>query len=201
MGLVLPAHGEETPSERYDMAWIGGNRYLSHEEMENNATIIWEYLSAEGWTIEAVSAMLGNMQTESTINPNIWENLTVDYERGYGLTQWTPATKYIDWAGADWENGNRELDRLIYEAENGVQWFRNPSAPIVEPPITFKEFSTSTDDVTTLANYFLWYYEHPADPIQPIRAAQALEWYEYLGGIPVPTKSTKMPIWMYGRIF
>ena len=199
MAEMLPEPGIDQLSERSDMAWIGGNRYLSHEEMENNATIIWEYLSAEGWTIEAVSAMLGNMQTESTINPNIWENLTVDYERGYGLTQWTPATKYIDWAGADWENGNRELDRLIYEAENGVQWFRNPSAPIVEPPITFKEFSTSTDDVTTLANYFLWYYEHPAETIQPIRAEQALEWFDFLGGIRITKK--KMPIWMYSKVF
>lgn len=183
------------------MVWIGGNRYLSHSEMENNAKIIWTYLSSQGWTLEAVAAMLGNMQSESTINPNIWEGLVVDYEGGYGLTQWTPATKYIDWAGSEWENGDKELDRIIYEADNGLQWFSNAEAPIVDPPITFKEFSTSTENVETLADYFLWFYEHPAEPIQPNRAAQALEWYEYLGGIPVPTKSTKMPIWMYGRIF
>lgn len=30
------------------MAWIGGNRYLSHSEMENNATIVWNYLGSKG---------------------------------------------------------------------------------------------------------------------------------------------------------
>lgn len=184
------------------MSWIGGNRYLSQEEMENNADIIWQYLGSRGWTIESVSAILGNMQSESTINPNIWESLIVDYDRGYGLVQWTPATKYIDWAGADWENGDKELDRIIYEVDNNIQWFSNPEAPIVDPPISFKEFSESALPVEDLANYFLWYYEHPAETIQPIRAEQAKKWYEFLSGKPpVPTKSKGMPIWMYCRLF
>lgn len=164
------------------MAWIGGNRYLSQTEMENNATIIWNYLASKGWTLNAVSAILGNMQSESTINPNIWESLTVDYSRGYGLVQWTPASKYIDWAGADWENGDKELDRIIYEVDNGLQWFSNPNAPIVNPPITFKEFTTSTEPPETLADYFLWYYEHPAITIQPNRSEQAITWFNFLGG-------------------
>lgn len=193
-----------TEKEGLKMAWIGGNRYLSQSEMENNATIIWNYLGSKGWTLNAVSAILGNMQSESTINPNIWESLTIDYSRGYGLVQWTPATKYIDWAGADWENGDKELDRIIYEVDNGLQWFSNPNAPIVNPPITFKEFTTSTEPPSTLANYFLWYYEHPAVTIQPIRAEQANAWYEYLSGKPPepPTgKQGKLPIWAYCRLF
>lgn len=164
------------------MAWIGGNRYLSQTEMENNASIVWNYLGSKGWTLNAVSAILGNMQSESTINPNIWESLTVDYSRGYGLVQWTPASKYIDWAGADWENGDKELDRIIYEVDNGLQWFSNPNAPIVNPPITFKEFTTSTEPPETLADYFLWYYEHPAITIQPNRSEQAITWFNFLGG-------------------
>lgn len=191
------------------MAWIGGNRYLSHSEMENNATIVWNYLGSKSWTLNAVSAILGNMQSESTINPNIWESLTVNYSRGYGLVQWTPATKYINWAGADWESGDKELDRIIYEVDNGLQWFSNPNAPIVNPPITFKEFTTSTEPPATLANYFLWYYEHPAVTIQPIRAEQANAWYEYLSGKPPeppeppePTgKQGKLPVWAYCRLF
>lgn len=184
------------------MSWIGGNRYLSKSEMENNAVEIWNYFNAKGWTIEAVSAMLGNMETESTINPNIWESLTVDNSRGYGLVQWTPATKYIDWAGSGYESGAKQCERIQYEAENGIQWFSNPSAPIVNPPITFKEFTKSTKDVVTLANYFLWYYEHPAETIQANRGEQAKAWYKFLSGvepdvpdIPV-TKRKKMPVWM-----
>ena len=164
------------------MAWAGGNRFLSQSEMENNAIIIWGYFKACGWTLNAVAAMLGNMQTESTINPNIWEGLNVNTSRGYGLVQWTPATKLISWAGASYIQGNRQCDRILYESINGLQWFRNPNAPIVDPPITFLEFSTSDLSVEELANYFLWYYEHPAETIQPNRATQAAAWYEFLGG-------------------
>lgn len=43
--------------------------------------------------------MLGNMETESTINPGIWQSLNSgNASGGFGLTQWTPATKYINWA-------------------------------------------------------------------------------------------------------
>lgn len=83
-------------------------------------------------------------------------------------------------------NGNRELDRIIYESENALQWFSNPNAPIINPPISFKEFTTSNEDVGTLANYFLWYYEHPAVTIQPNRSEQAIAWFNFLGGEVCP---------------
>ena len=36
---------------------------------------------------------------------------------------------------------------------------------------------------------FLANYERPLDPNQPIRGAQAQEWYEFLGGVIPPTPS------------
>lgn len=126
------------------MAWIEGNRFLTMSEMENNARIIWNYLGSKGWSINAVAGMLGNMQHESSINPKIWEALTVDYSRGYGLTQWTPATKLFNWVGTDNPTGEQELDRIIYESENELQWFYNGEVG-ESPPITFKEFTTSTE--------------------------------------------------------
>lgn len=171
--------------------WISKNAYLSDKEMQNNALMVWSYFGARGWSLEAVAAMLGNMQDESTINPGIWESLE-EYGRGYGLVQWTPYTKYSEWAGAGWQNnGNKQCERIQYEVDNNIQWFRNPEAPIVDPPVTFKEFTQSTADVGTLANYFLWYYEHPAVTIQDERAAQARRWYEYLSDVdPSPTPTT-----------
>lgn len=166
------------------MAWISGNYYLNQNEMQNNASIIKDRLLVKGWTIEAISAILGNMQTESTINPGIWEGLQDhNLSGGFGLVQWTPATKYINWAGGDeasWNNGDRELDRIQYEAENNLQWFSNPDATPPDPPITFLEFTRATDTPEHLAAFFLWYYEHPADPHQPIRGTQARQWYNYL---------------------
>ena len=70
--------------------------------MQNNAVLLWSYFKAQGWTLNAVAAMLGNMQSESTINPGIWEGLD-PFVGGYGLVQWTPYTKYSDWAGSGWE--------------------------------------------------------------------------------------------------
>lgn len=56
----------------YGVYW--GNTYnssntLTQSQMEINATYIWAYLQNEGWTLNAVAGMLGNMQSESAINP------------------------------------------------------------------------------------------------------------------------------------
>lgn len=81
---------------------ISNNKYLTQGEMESNAKEIYIYLSDKGWTINAISGLLGNMQRESTINPGLWQSLKEgNYSGGYGLVQWTPATKYTNWAKAN----------------------------------------------------------------------------------------------------
>lgn len=162
------------------MAWIYGNRYLSLAEMQNNAEIIQAYGLSEGWSVNAICAILGNMQAESSINPGIWESLA-PFQGGYGLVQWTPYTKYSTWAGTGWQNnGNKELQRISWEIANNQQWFYNSQVGMA-PPYTFAEFVTDEEtDLATMANYFLWFYEHPANPIQPGRATNAQYWFEYL---------------------
>lgn len=152
-----------------------------------------------GWTLNAVCAVLGNMQTESSINPGIWENLqptTVrDDLHGYGLVQWTPWNKYADWAGANWQNnGDRQLERIIYESVNGIQWFYN-SQMHLSPPITFEQFTHSELPIETLSDYWLYFYEHPGDPVasRQLRRNQTNYWYEYLSGHPyTPGITTEM---------
>lgn len=143
-----------------------------------------------GWTDNAVAAVLGNMQTESSINPGIWEGLSPytigGRASGYGLVQWTPWDKYANWAGDDWrDNGVRELQRIDYEAANGLQWFYNAEVGI-SPPITFRQFTQSTLDVETLSDYWLYFYEHPGDPLysRTLRRAQSIRWYEFITGHP-----------------
>jgi hypothetical protein len=51
-----------------------GNTYdssnsLTMEQMKVNALYIWSALSNAGWTLNAVAGILGNMQSESAINP------------------------------------------------------------------------------------------------------------------------------------
>lgn len=174
------------------MPWITGNRYLSMSEMQNNADIMYAFFTEKGWTVNAISAMFGNMQTESTLNPGIWENLD-PFVGGYGLVQWTPYTHYSDWAGDGWQdNGQKEMERIIYELENHLQWISTSLYPM-----TFREFSQSDKPPAYLAQAFLYNYERPAVKPQPARSKQAEYWYEYLAGHP-PVK--QIPIWLLFKL-
>lgn len=174
------------------MPWITGNRYLSMTEMQNNADIMYAFFTDQGWTVNAIAAMFGNMQTESTLNPGIWENLD-PFIGGYGLVQWTPYTKYSEWAGTDWQdNGQKEMERIIYELENHLQWISTSLYPM-----TFREFSQSDKPPAYLAQAFLYNYERPAVKPQPARSRQAEYWYEYLAGHP-PVK--QIPIWLLFKL-
>lgn len=198
--VLLPVPGTCATSTSYNMP-VSKNDWLTQPEMEENAAYIWQKMGPQGWTMESVAAMLGNMQSESTINPGIWENLDEgNLDGGYGLVQWTPASKYIDWAN---ERGypigdiNGQIERINWELENGAQWY-----PTEAYPITFAEFKASTDSPYTLAMAFINNYERPADPNQPWRGEQANEWYAFLGGIP-PEPGTRrggMPLYMYLRL-
>lgn len=167
------------------------NAYLTKEEMTVNAQYILDYLTNRGWTENAVCGMLGNMETESTINPGIWQSLDQgNTSLGFGLVQWTPATKYIDWAQSngypnhdDWYAMVPELERIIWEVENGVQFY-----PTDEYPMTFADFIKSSESPVYLADVFITNYERPADSDQPIRGEQAQYWFDRLepGGNPEP---------------
>ncbi len=166
------------------MAFITGNRYLSQEEMTTNAKYIWAYLGGRGWSKNAVAGMLGNMQTESSINPGIWEGLNAGTGPGYGLVQWTPYTKYTEWCAErslDPSHMDSALQRIEYELENGLQYY-----PTDSYPETFAQFKTSTKTPTYLAMVFLANYERPKDPDQPARGTQAEAWYKVLDGAPAP---------------
>ena len=169
---------------------ISGNRYLSLAEMQNNAEYIAWYLLDKGWTLNAIAGMLGNMQTESTINPGIWESLdSGNTSGGYGLVQWTPSTKYTSWCednGLEPSDMDSALKRIIYELDNGLQYY-----PTDSYPETFAEFKVSTKDPGYLGLAFLANYERPADPSQPARGEQAEYWYTYLSGIDFSGGATK----------
>lgn len=146
-------------------------------QMKINAHLVYDRLSEAGFTVNAIAAILGNMQSESSINPGIWESLK-PFAGGYGLTQWTPYTKYSDWAGDGWENnGDKQCDRIIYEFNNGEQYF-----PTKDYPLSADEFRTSTNSPQYLATAFLRNYERPKNQNQPKRRTQAAFWYEYLTG-------------------
>lgn len=170
-----------------------GNDYnssdpLTQSQMEVNATYIYRYLTDKGWTINAICGMLGNMETESSINPGRWQgDIVGNLSDGYGLVQWTPATNYLDWVTGDPSTMDNNLSRIMYELNNNEQWI-----PTTTYPMTFREFSVSTDTPYDLAMAFLANYERPLVPYQPQRGTQATNWYIYLTGVtPTPTSRKK----------
>lgn len=200
---------------------------LTTAEKEVNAFYIRDYLLAKGWTIEAVCGMLGNMEHESALNPGRWEGNNVGSGPGYGIVQWTPWTKYTGWCEnegrADPSEMDNNLDRIIWELNNGVQYYTTENYPE-----TFAEFSVSTKTPYYLACAFAWNYERSAvvlwganskaeadtlteaekeanrEALRQLRGGSANKWYEFLTGstpptppTPTPTKKSKMPLWMF----
>lgn len=161
---------------------ICSNKYLSRSQMKPNAQYIMNYLLKKGWTKNAICGLLGNMETESTMNPCLWESLRVGNMRGgYGLTQWTPASKYINWCkrfGYKYNDINSNLKRIDYEVKNNIQWINS-----LDPKKrTFKQFTQSKDSPKDLAMVFIRAYERPTNPNQPKRGTQAQYWFKTLTG-------------------
>lgn len=165
------------------MSYISANRFLTFEEMTENATFVYQYLLSYGWTPSAICGVLGNMQTESTINPGIWQNLDAgNLSLGYGLVQWTPATKYLDWCDERslvYGLMESNLARIFYEVEFNIQW--------IYSEMTFYEFTQFTGTPYDAAVLFLHKYERPAEPNDQQRGGQAEYWYNLLSGLPPVT--------------
>ena len=161
--------------------WIYGNRYLSQSEMENNAKLVQSFLLSRGWTNNAIAGVLGNMQSESGINPGIWQSLNEgNYSGGYGLVQWTPATNYIDWANANGysiTDGNAQLLWIDTQTTVVGQWIKTTNYNI-----SFADFKKSTLSPEYLASAFLSNFDRPKVELHEQRQGQARTWYNYITG-------------------
>lgn len=193
----------------YSDTWQGGNLNF----MINNAEEFYYVFKDLGYSDESISAILGNVQTESAINPHQKEMPVSSWteSKGYGLGQWTPATKLITWAnnlGLDYTNGNTQCLRI----DSGIEWGNSgdPHAPSKIPPLTWNQFKTSVISVATLTEYYMYYWEKPnytSGELSRIkRIEQAEGWYEYFTGLPpkppippTPTIKRKMPVYMMLR--
>lgn len=194
--------------------WVSGNRYLSDPEQDNNALCVYGWLktrSAYEWSDNAIAAVCGNFAQESGVNPGIWQNLNEGATNlGYGLGQWTPMTKLMNWAdakGLNWREGNTQLQMLD---EDEAQWHSqagHPSHP-TNPPFSFTEFKKSMEPVATLTRYFWVYWEEPGDKDTTLdyRIRRAEGFYKLITGKdpdppgpgPGPGPGPKPPGW-FGR--
>lgn len=142
-----------------------------------------------GWTLNAISGLLGNIDLECRFNPMC---LLGSIETGaYGLVQWHNPSKLINWAereGLDYRSGWTQLKRIIYEWENNLQWQFSG--------MTFDEFVHSTDTPENLAHEWQYHYEVSGGGDLPERQERARYWYDYFRQHPVTT----VPIWLLFRM-
>lgn len=173
--------------------WIYGNRYLNDAEMANNAYIVFIELTARGWTLNAIAGLLGNMESESTINPAIWESLNEgNTAGGYGLVQWTPSTNYTSWAnskGYNIKDGNKQLQWIDEETVKEGQWIATN-----EYPLPFSDFKTSYAEPEYLASAFLKNFERAGVEVENERKQQARKWFNVLIDY-----DGSQPIWGHGK--
>lgn len=91
--------GSTSTGETY--AVCGSSAYLLTDSQKySNAKFIYSFLTSNfEFTKDAACAVLGNMEDESGINPATWQGGYLNNTSGgYGLVQWTPATKFLNWA-------------------------------------------------------------------------------------------------------
>lgn len=192
------------------MTWVSEyRRWLSQAESLQNAQMVVNHFKGTEWTKESISALCGNMRHESSINPDMYEyGYDWSEDRGYGLVQWTPRSKYWDWAtanGLDPRQGDSQLARIDYEVEHNIQWIAKEEIE----NLTFLEFRTNARNwsIDRLTEAFTWGYERPnrtaGEESMPSRQAFANLCYETLdftgtgGGTPQPPKKDKDPLYHF----
>ncbi len=161
-------------------------------EKEKNAWAVWQFLKSKGYSEQAAAGILGNMDQESGIMPDIDEG---GGGPGYGLVQWTSpiagesgrayVQRLLGQAGisGDYRNITTQLKLLDWHMHNG-QYI--PSAAY---PYSVAQFKALTD-IGTATMAFEANFERPA-VTHPERIPLAQYWYNLLKDLK-PSK----PTWM-----
>lgn len=164
-------------------------------EKEKNAWAVWQFLKSKGYSEQAAAGILGNMDQESGIMPDIDEG---GGGPGYGLVQWTSpiagesgrayVQRLLAQAGisGDYRNITTQLKLLDWHMHNG-QYI--PSAAY---PYSVTEFKALTDiGAATMA--FEANFERPA-VTHPERIPLAQYWYDLLHNLKPGTNKWVNPV-------
>lgn len=164
-------------------------------EKEKNAWAVWQFLKSKGYSEQAAAGILGNMEQESGIMPDIDEG---GGGPGYGLVQWTSpiagesgrayVQRLLGQAGisGDYRNITTQLKLLDWHMHNG-QYI--PSAAY---PYSVAQFKALTD-IGTATMAFEENFERPA-VTHPERIPMAQYWYELLHNLKPGTNKWVNPV-------
>ena len=164
-------------------------------EKEKNAWAVWQFLKSKGYSEQATAGILGNMDQESGIMPDIDEG---GGGPGYGLVQWTSpiagesgrayVQRLLAQAGisGDYRNITTQLKLLDWHMHKG-QYI--PSAAY---PYSVAEFKALTD-IGTATMAFEANFERPA-VTHPERIPLAQYWYDLLHNLKPGTNKWVNPV-------
>lgn len=164
-------------------------------EKEKNAWAVWQFLKSKGYSEQAAAGILGNMDQESGIMPDIDEG---GGGPGYGLVQWTSPVAgesgraYVQrllaqaGIGGDYRNITTQLKLLDWHMHNG-QYI--PSAAY---PYSVAEFKALTD-IGTATMAFEANFERLA-VTHPERIPLAQYWYDLLHNLKPGTNKWVNPV-------
>jgi murein DD-endopeptidase MepM/ murein hydrolase activator NlpD len=133
-----------------------------------NSSGVWKALRGAGWNQAAAAGIMGNMQYESGFSPTIIQgggHGTPEQagSRGYGLVQWTPASKIARMLNGRAPTVGNEVAALTGELRSGygslVSRMQGSKSPV------------------NAAMAFLHEFERPANPNQPQRGVAATAWF------------------------
>jgi hypothetical protein len=152
----------------------GGGGSSGNGDKYTVAKEVYNFFKGKGWTKNAICGMLGNMERESGLKPDINE---YGGGGGYGLVQWTPGSNLKNWAnarGLNYRLTKTQCLKIQDEFENGGQYYKTNSCPL-----TFSQFSKSTESPEYLAACFMYNYERPGVQALNDRKTYARNWYNY----------------------
>lgn len=133
-----------------------------------NSRGVWKALRAAGWNQAAAAGIMGNMQYESGFSPTVIQGGSHGSpaqagSRGYGLVQWTPASKIAHMLNGRAPTVGNEVAALTGELRSGygslVHRMQGTKSPV------------------NAAMAFLHEFERPANPNQPQRGLAATAWF------------------------
>ena len=153
---------------------------LDTKETKINATYVYQTLYDKGWSKNAICAVLGNMDEESCgVNPG--KHQAYDGP-GYGIVQWDPASKYLNWAqnnGYADDSLEGQVEFLVESMQPGMgEWLPDNSSVPDGYGMSYSDFISSSADVSYLAQVFVYCYERPSEPHMDQRINYAVYWRE-----------------------
>lgn len=176
------------------------------QDQKDNVIEIWNLLYSNGWTENACSAVCGNFQVESYLNPGQWElyqNYSMTY--GMGLGQWTPATKVSDFIGStnhdDMASGASQIELLLSAPGQYSTHYLNPDGTSTYygesglPYISsMADFSQSTESIEKLTKLWAICWERPVATYYQTsindRINHAAYWFDVIHGV-IPSRIDK----------